>query len=124
LLRRLLKQHGFAPNGVVTDKLRSYGAALQLFGFSGRHEHGVRANNRAENSHQPGRRRERKMHDFKSAASAQRFVVSDAAVHNTINVQRHLIRRATSAGSARRLIRPGTVRLFQLDQSSSQVDCT
>src|SRR3981081_937385 len=53
LLRKLLKRQGFAPNVIVTDKLRSYGAALQLVGFSGRHEQGVRANNRAENSHQP-----------------------------------------------------------------------
>ena len=95
LLRRLLKRQGFAPNVIVTDKLRSYGAALQLVGFSGRHEQGARANNRAENSHQPVRRRERKMQGFKSPASAQRFVAIHAAVHNTFNVQRHLIRRAT-----------------------------
>ena len=46
---------------IVTDKLRSYGAALREIGFSGLHEQGLRANNRAENSHQPLRRRERKM---------------------------------------------------------------
>ena len=56
---------------VVTDKLRSYGAALRELGFSRRHEQGLRANNRAENSHQPVRRRERKMQGFKSAKSAQ-----------------------------------------------------
>jgi IS1 family transposase len=61
LLRKLLKRQGFAPTVIVTDKLRSYNAALQLIGLSGQHEQGLRANNRAENSHQPVRRRERKM---------------------------------------------------------------
>jgi transposase-like protein len=61
LLRKLLKRQGFAPSVIVTDKLRSYGAALPLVGFSGQHDQGLRANNRAENSHQPVRRRERKM---------------------------------------------------------------
>jgi putative transposase len=68
LLRKLLKKQGFAPAAIVTDKLRSYGAALRTIGFSGRHEQGLRANNRAENSHQPIRRRERKMGGFKDAA--------------------------------------------------------
>ena len=95
LLRKLLKRQGFAPTVIVTDRLRSYGAALQLIGFSGRHEQGLRANNRAENSHQPVRRRERKMQGFKSPASAQRFLAMHAAVHNTFNVQRHLISRPT-----------------------------
>jgi len=57
------------------------------------HEQGLRANNRAENSHQPLRRRERKMQGFKSTKSAQRFVSVHAAVYNTFNVQRHLISR-------------------------------
>src|SRR6266436_5395362 len=95
LLRKLLKRQGFAPTVIVTDKLRSYGAALQTIGFSGRHEQDLRANNRAENSHQPVRRRERKIQGFKSAKSAQRFVSTHAAVHNTFNVQRHLISRPT-----------------------------
>ena len=95
LLRKLLKRQGFAPTVIVTDKLRSYGAALQTIGFSGRYEQDLRANNRAENSHQPVRRRERKMQGFKSPASAQRFVSLHAAVYNIFNVQRHLIRRAT-----------------------------
>jgi putative transposase len=58
-------------------------------------EQGLRANNRAENSHQPVRRRERKMQGFKSAKSAQRFASVHAAVYNTFNVQRHLISRPT-----------------------------
>jgi putative transposase len=95
LLRKLLRRRGFVPKAIVTDKLRSYGAALREIGFSGLHEQGLRANNRAENSHQPLRRRERKMQGFKSIKSAQRFVSVHAAVYNTFNVQRHLIRRST-----------------------------
>ena len=93
LLRKLLRCQGFVPTVIVTDKLRSYGAALREIGFSGLHEQGLRANNRAENSHQPLRRRERKMQGFKSSKSAQRFVSVHAAVYNTFNVQRHLISR-------------------------------
>ena len=58
-----------------------------------RHEQGLRKNNRAENSHQVVRRRERKMQRFKSPGSAQRFLSTHSAVHNTFNVQRHLISR-------------------------------
>jgi hypothetical protein len=72
----------------VTDKLRSYGAAMAELGLSARHEQGLRKNNRAENSHQPTRRRERKMQRFKSPGSAQRFLSVHAAVHNTVKVQR------------------------------------
>jgi putative transposase len=61
LMRKLLKGQGFAPNVLVTDKLRSYGAAKAALGLSAHHEQGLRKNNRAENSHQPLRRRERKM---------------------------------------------------------------
>jgi transposase-like protein len=95
LFKKLLKRPGFVPRVMVTDKLGSYRAALRVLGFSGQHEQGLRANNRAENSHQPVRRRERKMQGFKSAASAQRFVSVHAAVYNVFNVQRHLISRAT-----------------------------
>jgi putative transposase len=95
LMRKLLKKQGFAPAVVVTDKLRSYGAALAELGLTVCHEQGLRANNRAENSHQPTRRRERKMQRFKSPGSAQRFLSVHAAVHNTFNVQRHLVSRRT-----------------------------
>ena len=95
LMRKLLKKQGFAPDMLVTDKLRSYGAAKSEIGLSARHEQGLRKNNRAENSHQPVRRRERKMQRFKSAGSAQRFLSVHAAVHNTFTVQHHLISRRT-----------------------------
>ena len=83
LMRKLLKKQGFAPAVLVTDKLRSYGAARSEIGLSARHEQGLRKNNRAENSHQPTRRRERKMQRFKSPGSAQRFLSVHAAVFNT-----------------------------------------
>jgi transposase-like protein len=73
LMRKLLKRHGVLPAAIATDKLPSYGAALREMGLARRHETGWRKNNRAENSHQPVRRRERKMQRFKSAGSAQRF---------------------------------------------------
>ena len=98
VIRKLLKRQGFAPAVIVSARLRSYGAALQVIGYSGHHEQGLRANNRAENPHQPVRRRERKMQGFKSAASAQRFVSVHAAVYNVFNVQRHLISRAIFHG--------------------------
>src|SRR6478735_7679996 len=95
LMRKLLRKQGFAPTRVTTDKLRSYGAAFRHLGLSCHHEQGLRENNRAENSHQVVRRRERKMQRFKSAASAQRFLSVHAAVHNTFNLQRHLVSRST-----------------------------
>ena len=95
LMRKLLKKQGFAPAIIVTDKLRSYGTAIRLLALSVRHEQGLRRNNRAENSHQSVRRRERKMQRFKSSASAQRFLAVHAAVYNLFNVQRHLISRRT-----------------------------
>src|SRR3954464_5854479 len=83
LMRKLLRKQGFAPKLLTTDKLGSYGSAFRHLRLSCRHEQGLRANNRAENSHQAVRRRERKMQRFKSAASAQRFLNMHAAVHNT-----------------------------------------
>ena len=95
LMRKLLRKQGFAPRLVVADKLRSYAAALHDLRHTCRHEQGLRMNNRAENSHQVVRRREPKMQRFKSAASAQRFLSMQGAVHNTFNLQRHLVSRST-----------------------------
>src|SRR3984893_7351057 len=97
--RKLLKKYGFVPDKLVTDDLRSYAAAAGQLGIAKRRERGQWRNNRAENSHQPTRRRERKMQGFKSPGSAQKFLSTHAAAYNTFNVQRHL----TSAKTHRAL---------------------
>jgi putative transposase len=109
LVRKLLKKQGFAPKLLVTDKLRSYASAFRQLGLSCPHEQGLRRNNRAENSHQAVRRRERKLQRFKSARSAQRFLAMQAAVHNTFNRQRHLIS-------------PSTLRIFRAEAAAQWLD--
>src|SRR6202030_1396395 len=95
LMRKLVRKQGFAPKLLTTDKLGSYGSAFRQLRLACPHEQGLRKNNRAENSHQVVRRRERKMQRFKSAGSAQRFLGLHAAVYNTFNLQRHIISRST-----------------------------
>ena len=96
LFRKLLKNTGVHPETINTDRLASYRAAARELGLSRRHLPGrMIGNNRAENSHLVIRRRERKQQKFKSQHSAQRFLSSHAAVYNTFNFQRHMIRRST-----------------------------
>src|SRR6516225_10221839 len=95
LMPKLPKKQGYTPILLVTDKLRSYASAFRQLRLTYRHEQGLRQNNRAENSHQVERRRERKLQRFKSAKSAQRFLNMHTAVHNTFNLQRHVISRST-----------------------------
>ena len=95
LIRKLLKKQGWAPTRITTDKLRSYHVAFRTLGLTAEHIDNKRANNRAENSHQPVRRRERKQQRFKSPGPAQRFLNIQSSVYNTFYVQRHLLSRPT-----------------------------
>ena len=92
LLKRTMKRYG-QPRSVVTDGLCSYSAAMKEIGAADRHEVGGRLNNRAENSHQPFRRRERAMQRFRSLKTLQKFSSVHAQVHNQFNQERHLVTR-------------------------------
>jgi putative transposase len=92
LLKRIMKKYG-RPRTIVTDGLRAYSAAMREVGNADRQEVGVRLNNRAENSHQPFRRRERAMQPFRSMKSLQKFSSVHAQVHNYFNQERHLVTR-------------------------------
>jgi len=89
LLRKLLKKQCRPPRVMVTDKLASYGAAKReiMPGIEHRQHKGL--NNRAENSHQPTRRRERQMRRFKSAGHAQRFLSAHDGINNLFPRCRH-----------------------------------
>jgi putative transposase len=93
-LKRAMKRYG-KPEVIVTDGLRSYGAAMSELGNLDRREVGRWANNRAENSHLPFRRRERAMLRFRQMKTLQKFSSIHAQVHNHFNQERHLVDRQT-----------------------------
>ena len=90
--RKAMKRYG-QPETIVTDKLGSYRAALRRIGNGSRQETGRWLNNRAENSHQPLRRRERAMQRFRQMATLQKFAAVHSSVHNHFNQERHLYSR-------------------------------
>ena len=97
--RKRLKGQQYSPRIVVTDQLRRYGAAHRELGQSAAHETGRYRNNRAENSHQPTRQKERQMRGFKSLGHAQRLLLAHGPIHDLFRHDRHL----TSAGTFREL---------------------
>jgi len=91
-LRKAMKRFS-RPEVIVTDRLRSYHAAMKVIGNAERQETGRWLNNRAENSHQLFRRRERAMAKFRSGKSLQKFASIHASIHNHFNLERHLYTR-------------------------------
>ncbi|MEY8099621.1 IS6 family transposase [Falsihalocynthiibacter sp. S25ZX9] len=91
-LKKAMKRHGRAEV-LVTDKLRSYGAAMKVIGNAAKQETGRWKNNRAENSHLPFRRRERAMIRFRRMRTLQKFVAVHASIHNHFNQDRSLSQR-------------------------------
>src|SRR4051812_34481128 len=88
LLRKLLKRQCRTPRVMITDKLASYSAAKREVMPSVEHRKHKGLNNRAENSHQPTRRRERQMKCFKSAGQAQRFLSAHDQINNLFQLRR------------------------------------
>ena len=93
-MKKALRRHG-SPASIVTDGLKSYRAAMSDIGNAEKQEVGRHANNRAENSHLPFRRRERAMLRFRRMKTLQKFASVHANVHNHFNTERHLIDRPT-----------------------------
>ena len=93
-LKRVMKRYG-RPKVVVTDRLRSYRAAMNVIGNGADQEVGRWLNNRAENSHQPFRRREGAMSKFRDIKTLQKFSSVHASIHNHFNLDRHLNNRET-----------------------------
>ena len=91
-LRKSLGRNGLVEQ-FVTDRLASYGAALKVLGAIDKRETGRWLNNRAENSHQPFRRRERAMLRFRRMRSLQKFAAVHGSIHNHFNQERHLSSR-------------------------------
>jgi putative transposase len=91
-LKKAMKRHG-RPEVMVTDGLRAYGAAVREIGNLNCRDVGHWKNNRAENSHQPFRRREAAMLQFGRSKTLQKFVAVQSQVHNHFNSERHLVSR-------------------------------
>ena len=96
-LKRAMKRFGH-PHSIVTDRLRSYRAAMNVIGNAGVQEYDRWMNNRADNSHQPFRRLEGAMSKFRDTKIIQKFASAYASIHNHFNLERHLIRRDTFKG--------------------------
>ena len=92
-LRKAMRKHG-QPEVIVTDRLRSYGAAMKEIGNIDRQVTGRWLNNRAENSHLPFRRRERAMQRFRRMRSLQKFAAVHASIYNLFNSERSLSSRS------------------------------
>ena len=107
LLRKLLKRQCRAPRVMITDKLASYGAAKQEIMPGVEHRRHKGLNNRAENSHQPTRRRERQMKRFKSAGQAQRFLAAHDQINNLFHLRRDHVTADQYRAARRRPFRPG-----------------
>ena len=88
-LKRAMKRYG-RPESIVTDRLRSYRAAMKVLGVSDRQVCGLWLNNRADNSHQPLRRREGAMSKFRDIKTLQKFSSAHASIYNLFNLGRHL----------------------------------
>ena len=93
-LKKIMKRHG-QPRAIVTDRLRSYCAAMKIIGNESTQEVGRWKNNRCENTHLPFRRREYAMLKFRRMRSLQKFVSIHASVFNHFNKERHLNSRVT-----------------------------
>lgn len=91
-LKRAMKRYG-RPASIVTDKLRSNRAAMNTIGNATTQSCGRWLNNRAENSHQPFRRREAAMAKFRDAKTLQKFAATQGSIHNHFNLERYLNRR-------------------------------
>ena len=93
-LKRAMKRYG-RPKVIITDRLRSYRAAMNIIGNADAQEYGRWLNNRAENAHQPFRRREGAMARFRDVKTLQKFASVHASIHNHFNQHRHLTPRET-----------------------------
>jgi len=91
-IKTALKRH-VRPTAIVTDRLRSYMAAMRELGAADRQDCGHKLNNRAENSHLPFRRRERAMARFRRMTTLQKFSSVHAQVHNHFSQERHIVSR-------------------------------